>query len=291
MDTSTASDPVVVGVDGSPAGDAALRWAVDEAHGRLAPLCVVHALDQRHSEAFIRANPGFVAVERRAAEEVLDAAVGRARALVADVDVRPVLAVGPPAVVMLRQAAAAGLVVLGSRGRGGFSGLLLGSTSLHVARHAACPVVVLRSAGADAVPAPGRILVGTDGSSSSEGALRFAFAQARRRGRGLTALYAWSSPAIYVDVPGCGKWEQAAKEEQATLSEVLAPWHNRYPDVDVVEKTVLGHAATLLIDESAGGELLVVGSRGRGGFRGLLLGSVSHAALQHAHCPVAVVRH
>ena len=74
------------------------------------------------------------------------------------------------------------------------------------------------------------------------------------------------------------------------LSEALVPWRDRYPEVDVLEKSVLGNAAALLVDESAAAELLVVGSRGRGGFGGLLLGSVSHTALHHAHCPVAVVR-
>jgi nucleotide-binding universal stress UspA family protein len=289
-DTRTAPDPVVVGVDGSAADGPVLRWAVDEARRRRSPLCVVHAVDDRHSEAFIRANPVFVAAERRAGEQILDGAVGQARGLARDVDVRPVLEVGAPAVVLLRWAAAAGLVVVGSRGRGGFAGLLLGSTSLHVAVHAPGPVVVLRPGDASAGTPTGRIVVGTDGSPSCEGALRFAFSQAQRRGRGLTALHAWSSPAIYVDVPGSTKWTKIGQAERAALSAVVAPWRERYPDVDVVEKAVLGPAAPLLIDESRGCELLVVGSRGRGGFGGLLLGSVSHAALHHAHCPVAVVR-
>lgn len=282
--------PLVVGVDGSAAAAAAVRWAVQEAHRRLARLCVVHALNQRHSGAFHRANPAFVAEERRAADEVLDTAVRQARALAGDVVVHPVLEVGQPSVVLLRQAAGADLVVLGSKGRGGFAGLLLGSTSLQVAMHASCPVVVLRDPCTGAGPASGRIVVGTDGSPSSDSALRFAFTWARRHGRGLTVVRAWGSSAIFVDVPGSAKWEQVEKEEQVALSEALVPWRDRYPEVDVVEKVVLGNAAALLVDESAAAELLVVGSRGRGGFGGLLLGSVSHAALHHARCPVAVVR-
>ena len=296
MDTRSATRPVVVGVDGSAVSAAVLQWAVDEALERRSPLCVVHALDQPHSAAFVRANPVFVGEERRAAEEVLDTAVERARSIAPDLDVRSVLEVGPPAVVLLRQAAAAALVVLGSRGRGGFSCLLLGSTSLHVATHAPGDVVVLRpppdypASDTSAGPSRGRIVVGTDGSPSSGGALRYAFSRARHRGLGVTALRAWRSPAIYVDVPSSLKWEQAEKDVQALLSENLAPWREQYPEVDVVRKTVLGNAGSALVEESVGAELLVVGSRGRGGFDGLLLGSVSHAVLHHAQCPVAVAR-
>jgi nucleotide-binding universal stress UspA family protein len=294
MDTRSATRPVVVGVDGSAVSAAVLQWAVDEALARRSPLCVVHALDQPHSAAFVRANPVFVGEERRAAEEVLDTAVEHARSIAPDLDVRSVLEVGPPAVVLLRQAAAADLVVLGSRGRGGFSCLLLGSTSLHV--YAPGDVVVLRpppdspASATSAGPSRGRIVVGTDGSPSSGCALRFAFSRARHRGLGVTALRAWRSPAIYVDVPSSRKWEQAEKDVQALLSENLASWREQYPEVDVVGKTVLGNAGSALVEESVGAELLVVGSRGHGGFDGLLLGSVSHTALHHAHCPVAVAR-
>jgi nucleotide-binding universal stress UspA family protein len=289
VDRGQARGAVVVGVDGSAADTVAVRWAVQEAHRRPARLYVVHALSQRHSAASHRANPAFVAEERRAAELVLDAAVGQARALAGGVDVHPLLEVGPPAVVLLQRATAADLVVLGCQGRGGFAGLLLGSTSLQVAMHASCPVVVLRDPCSGTGSSSGRIVVGTDGSRASDGALRFAFTRARRDGRGLTVVRAWGSPAIYVDVPGTAKWKQVEKEEQAALSEALAPWCDRYPEVDVLEKSVLGNAAALLADESAAAELLVVGSRGRGGFGGLLLGSVSHAVLHHARCPVAVV--
>jgi nucleotide-binding universal stress UspA family protein len=290
VDRGGAPGAVVVGVDGSAADTAAVRWAVQEAHRCPARLCIVHALGWRHSGAFHRANPAFVAEERRTADDVLGSAVRQARALAGDVDVHPVLEVGQPSVVLLRRAAAADLLVLGSKGRGGFAGLLLGSTSLQVAMRASCRVVVLRDPCSGAGPASGQIVVGADGSTSSDSALRFAFTRARRYGQGLTVVRAWGSPAIFVDVPGSANWEQVEKEEQAALSEALIPWHDRYPEIDVLEKSVLGSAAALLVDESAAAELLVVGSRGRGGFGGLLLGSVSHAVLHHACCPVAVVR-
>jgi nucleotide-binding universal stress UspA family protein len=287
MNTRVAARPILVGVDGSAAGTAGLGWAAAEARRRSAPLRVVHVVEQRHSDAFTRANPVYVAEERRAAEQVLDAAVGYVHGLGADVDVRPTLEIGSPAVVLLAHSATAEMVVVGSRGRGGFAGLLLGSTSLHVATHAPCPVVVLRGAPGPVGPAD-RIVVGVDGSPSSELAVRFAFTRAQRTGRGLTAVHAWRPPIGHIDVRWSGGGEQAEKEERTLLAERLVPWRERYPEVDVVEKTVRGSAAAVLIDAPA--ELLVVGSHGRGGFGGLLLGSVSHAVLHHARCPVAVVR-
>jgi nucleotide-binding universal stress UspA family protein len=236
-------------------------------------------MDQHHSEPFVRANPVYVAEERRAAEEVLAAAVGQARACAPELDVRPVLDVHAPAVALLRHAAAAALVVVGSRGRGGFAGLLLGSTSLQVAMHAPGPVVVLRPATAERSPGPsaGRIVVGIDGSPQSTCAVRFAVGRAHVCGAELTAVRVRQS-------------QHTRRQDRALPADCLDPWRRRFPDVDIEEKTVVGNVGSALVDESAGADLLVVGSRGRGGFRGLMLGSVSHTCLHHAHCPVAVVR-
>jgi nucleotide-binding universal stress UspA family protein len=285
--------PVVAGVDGSDDSLTALRWAADEARRRSAPLWVVHAVDLVPPEYFNLEDPGRVAAQRHTAEEVLEAAVRQAGELAGDVEVRPVLETGAATLVLLKQSALADLVVLGSRGRGGFTGLLLGSTSLQVAMHAPCPVVVIRTA-ADVAPGPsaGRIVVGADGSPHSELALGFAFEQAQERSAGVTAVRAWLSPSVYVNATPADQRKQAEQVEQAALTESLAPWRQQYPGVDVLERAVFSEPiAKMLIDESAGAELLVVGSHGRGGFGGLVLGSVSHAALHHAHCPVAVVRH
>jgi nucleotide-binding universal stress UspA family protein len=289
VDADAVPGPVVVGVDESDAGDAALRWAVDEARHRRAPLCVVHAMDQRHSEAFVRANPVYIAEERRAAEHVLATAVEHARACAPDLAIRPVLDDAAPAVALLERVAGAAVVVVGCRGRGGFAGLLLGSTSLHVAMHASVPVVVLRvgnSAG-DPGPSAGRVVVGTDGSPQSACAVRFAFERARERGLGLTAVRVENPRAV--DMPRSGRSEHAQDQERA-LPAGCVDLSRGHPEVDLVEKTLRGNAGAVLVEESAGAEMLVVGSRGRGGFSGLLLGSVSHACLHHAHCPVAVVR-
>ena len=188
------------------------------------------------------------------------------------------------------------MLVVGSRGLGGFTGLLLGSTGIQLATHSVCPVVVVRppddaaTAGAEA----GRVVVGVDGSPASEAAVAFAFEQAAWRGVGLTAVMAWDM--AYLDVPGRvgsipeGVLTAGQEAAQASLGESLAGWREPYPDIDVRARTDMGNAARVLLDASPGACLLVMGSRGRGGFGSLLLGSVSHAVLHHAHCPVAVVR-
>jgi nucleotide-binding universal stress UspA family protein len=184
------------------------------------------------------------------------------------------------------------VVVLGSRGRHGFSGLRLGSTSLHVAMHAPCAVVVIRTAGEDALPgaSAGRVVVGTDNSPGSQRALDLAFEEAGSRGIGLTAVLASAGPEFDTSAAPPHEWEAAAQEEKGVLAGILADYRSQHPAVEVVEKAVWGDPATVLIDESRGAELVIVGSHGRGGFGGMLLGSVSHALLQHAHCPVGVAR-
>jgi nucleotide-binding universal stress UspA family protein len=141
----------------------------------------------------------------------------------------------------------------------------------------------------------GRIVVGVDGSQSSERALATAFEESSLRGVGLTAIQAWTQP--YFDMPGSGASvpdsvvvDSFRGEEMRWLSEQLAGWREKYPDVDLRQVVQQGSPGGVISAASAGAELVVVGSRGRGGFKTLLLGSVSHAVLHHAHCPVMVVR-
>jgi nucleotide-binding universal stress UspA family protein len=192
---------------------------------------------------------------------------------------------------------AVSLVVVGSRGRGGFNELLVGSTSLHTATHARVPVVVVRGdpTGAEG-PETGRIVVGVDGSEAAQDALKVAFEEAELRGVGLTAVRAWKS--MFFDSAG-GKGgtvpvqvedETVVPRELTALHDSVAVWRTKHPGVDVREHVVHGDAAWALVEAGRGAEMLVVGSRGRGGFRSLLLGSVSHALLHHATCPVVVVR-
>jgi nucleotide-binding universal stress UspA family protein len=133
-------------------------------------------------------------------------------------------------------------------------------------------------------------VVGVDNSPRSERAVDFAFEEADNRGVGVTAVLTWLGPEIDSSASPSHEWEQAAEDEKALLAESLAGRRAEYPGVDIVQKAVRGDPAVALTDESAGAELLVVGSHGRGGFDGIVRGSVSHTLLHHAHCPVAVVR-
>jgi nucleotide-binding universal stress UspA family protein len=185
------------------------------------------------------------------------------------------------------------VVVVGHRGLGGFTGLLVGSVGVQVAAHAAGPVVVVRPHSAAAGASAGRVVVGIDGSPLSRAALGFGFEAAARRGVGLTAVHAWTEPVSTGPgdmLPLVYDADDVDAEETRLLAEALAGWAEKYPDVPVDRKVVRGRAAEALVAESAGAALLVVGSPGRGGFTGLLLGSVSQAALHHADCPVAIVR-
>jgi nucleotide-binding universal stress UspA family protein len=206
-----------------------------------------------------------------------------------DVEVRveTSLGEGRPARVLLDEGRSAQMVVLGSRGRSDLVGLLTGSTSIQVAMHATCPVVVVR---ADVGERPhGPVVVGTDGTEISEAAIGFAFSEADAMRVGLTALHAWDLPDGHLNDADI-RWAGVQEAEEAVLAERLAGWSEKYPGVDVTRVVKRADPAWALVRESASSALTVVGTRGSGGFKGLLLGSVSHAVLQHADSPVAVVR-
>ncbi|NKZ05224.1 universal stress protein [Actinomadura latina] len=268
---------VVVGYDGSEQSEAAVRWAAEEARLRGAPLTVAHAW-----EMFTAVGPMAIPVAdlRTAAEKV--AAEGAEHAREVTGDVHAVLGRGVPATVLMEAAADAELVVVGARGRGGFTDLVLGSTGVALSAHAPCPVVVVREPRSQ-----GPVVVGVDGSAASQEALGLAFTEAHLRGAELAALVAWPpdadpGPAPLMDAEGLREF---AGERLARL---VQPWREKYPGVAVRTEVVTGPPRQVLLAAAKDAGLLVVGSRGLGGFRGLLLGSVSHALLHHAPCPVAV---
>ncbi len=295
--------PIIVGYDGSQSSREALLWALADGRTRGLDVEVVHALTPPMA---VMPSYGAVAepdpaTHRRFAEQVLREAEDLAAETAPDVTVRTRLLNGYPATSLLSTLENADRVVLGSRGLGTFAELLLGSVSLEITSRAPCPVVVIRQGThADATSEgdggeAGRVVVGVDGSPASEQALAVAFEEASLRGVGLTAVLAWAQP--FYDLPGHGgpipesvQVEVFDGEEMRWLSEALAGWREKFPDVELRQVVRHGSPAEVLSAMSAGAELLVVGSRGRGGFRTLLLGSVSHAALHHAHCPVMVVR-
>ncbi|MEV0132152.1 universal stress protein [Dactylosporangium sp. NPDC050688] len=285
---------VVAGVDGSPESMTAVEWAALDAARRHRRLHIVHAYAWPvvYPPLGSQQIPALHKAIREAAERIMAAAVARAGQVAADVPVTTALAVESAATALLHAAQHAGTVVVGSRGLGGFTGLLLGSVGVQLAAHAPCPVVVVRP-GDGTGPEAGRVVVGVDGSHDADHAMRFALEQASARGTGLTAVHTYMWP----DTTGPGDmlplvYDRAdlRDDERRALAESVAGWAGKFPDVEVRQTTVRGNAAAVLTRLSHGAELLVVGSRGRGGFAGLLLGSVSQALIHHAGCPVAVVR-
>ena len=293
MEVGRAHRPVVVGVDGSGSAYRAVEWAAAEAVRRGAELRLVRAFSWTTSERPIR-DGGRVAQYR---DELLKIARGQvARAARIAADVRPEVetttqvAIGAPIEVLGSEARRAQLLVLGDRGLGGLAGLLLGSVSVGLAAHGACPVVIVRGERGAAGNEESPVVVGIDDSSISEAALAFAFDAAAARGVGLVVVHAWSPTAIDDALAPVMDWDAATAEEDALLAERLAGWERKHPEVAVRRTVVRNGAVRSLVAASREAQLVVVGSRGRGNATGLLLGSVSHGVLHASHCPVAIVR-
>jgi nucleotide-binding universal stress UspA family protein len=281
--------PVVVGVDGSRSSLAAAEHAAWAADRRSRPLLLVHGY--LHPLGYgVPLNPydlGVPAPTEEARRMLDETARGlRARWPGLDVAVRQVT--GGPAASLVAESRRAELVVVGSRGLGGFAGLLLGSVSAQVAAHADCPVLVVRPA-KEQIAAAGPVLVGVDGSASARLAVTLAADEAARRGVGLTLMRV--HPADEPRTVPDGAEAAARAESDGLLAATAAKVRAAHPDLAVDQRPVRAtKPERALIEASGAAALLVVGSRGRGGFAGLLLGSVSQAVVQHAHCPVLVAR-
>lgn len=293
MNAVQVGRPVVAGVDGSESALDAVRWAAREAHRRRAPLRLVGAFGWTARHHF--GDPGLgtdhLAVLRQNARDEVAAAAAAAAEVVPELAVEQDVVDGLPVPVLSAEAARAQLVVLGDRGLGGFTGLLVGSVAVALTTHAPCPVVVVRGPVPDAPPpVEGPVVVGIDGSPTSEAALAFAFEAADLRGVPLLAVHTWTDYQIESTMVAVLEGEAIDGDERRLLAERLAGWGEKYPDVPVERLVTRHRPAATLIEQSAHAQLVVVGSRGRGGFTGMLLGSVSHALLHHARCPVAVVR-
>ncbi|MFF0200414.1 universal stress protein [Streptomyces sp. NPDC005017] len=289
--------PVLAAVDGSDGSLRALDWAVDTARRHQAPLTVVHV---RHDLAWTQ--PGAPVVLPPPAED--DPVLVDARARLAELadppDAQYVALDGAPAVFLPELGAEAGLLVLGSRGRGGFVGLLLGSNSIASAQNADCPVVVVPPPGrqaADPLPQePGpRVVVGLKADSPDDAALDLAFTEAALRGARLQAVAAYAWPVQDWSMPGelvpvIVRQGDLEGETRALAEGFLAPHRARHPDVRADVVPVPGDAAGALVASSPGAELTVVGRHRRRLLApARMLGSVTHAVLLHAASPVAVV--
>ncbi len=269
---------VVVGVDGSASSTEALEWAAADARRRGLGLRLVlvceHARLGREATDFCA--------------RTLEAAHDRVRPLTDGVQVTTELLTGKVIDALVGESADADSLVLGSRGLGGFAGLLIGSVSMGAAGHASCPVVIVRGpSGAQ----HGRVVVGDDGSSCAQVALAYAVEQARARGALLHVTYAWQMPVSPAHLAGYGAVRaNCGEQELRRATERLSAWREKNPDIAIEGEQIIGHPAEMLIKAGETADLVVVGSRGLGGFASAVLGSVSRTVLQHAACSVAVVR-
>lgn len=273
---------ILVAYDGSPDADRALRWAAATAR-----------LQHRRVRALMVIDPGDLSVAalpavERAMHEFRDQAETTLKE--ADVDEFEIeIVTGPVVPTLLRAAEAASMVVAGSRGHGHLTSVLGGSVSSHLAHHATIPVVVVRpSDHSDA----SRIVVGLDGSTDSEAALEFACERAEMTGEVVVAMHGWRLANFPIDrfgnFPSHIPDDLAAKE--LLVAESVAGVRASHPDVTLFQEAIPVSPAQALVDASSTASLVVTGSRGRGHFLGLLLGSVSNEVLHRAHCPVAIVR-
>ena len=284
---------IVVGVDESPAAKVAVQWAARDAELRKIPLTLVHATSPEIATwPNVRLPAGLARWHQDHGRRLVDDAFKVVEEATrhggpAEVHTEILSSAAVPAMVDLSKDAE--MVVTGCRGSGRWPGRLMGSVSSGLLRYAHCPVAIIHDED-PLMPHPSKapVLVGIDGSSASESATAIAFDEASRRNVGLIAVHAWSD----VDVsewPGID-WPVTQSMAEEVLAERLAGWQEQYPDVQVSRSVVRDQPARQLVRRSEEAQLVVVGSRGRGGFAGMLVGSVGETVAQMARMPVIVAR-
>lgn len=300
MSNRIAAHSVVVGVDGSPQAHAAVQWAVREAMMRHAPLTVVHVAESLPAVAStLDWSVGQIP------EEVLEIKENAARSIIAEAvtvahdsagrgdrpEISGELRFGKPVPTLADLSKQAQMVVVGCRGQTGWQHRrLLGSVSTGLIHHAHCPVAVIHDEtrpGLQAQRSP--VLLGIDGSSASERATEIAFDEASWRGVDLVALH------VLIDADDTSgffgmEWSALQSTTRNMLAERLADWQKRYPEVNVNLEVEFEQPVRQLLHRAERAQLVVVGSHGRGGFTGMLLGSVSTAVAQESRVPVIVAR-
>lgn len=288
-------DRVVVGYDASQESSTAVRWAARTAERLGWALDVVHVWGFAGQEGGGAGSSWLGMQVRAAVEEVAEEGAALARQAAPGVVAEACVEHGSAAGVLVDRARHARLMVLGRHGAGRFAGALIGSVTSGVLHHAACPVVVVPE-GAEDLPEDAPVLVGFDGSSESFGALEAACDQARLRGTALTVVTAWtaaaetSRPTYWAAAyPSRAPGEVAVAEGERTLDRARS-WFTPQHDLTVTFDLAEGRAQEVLVRRSRHAGLMVVGTRGRGGFTSLVLGSVSRAVVHRAHCPVLVTR-
>ena len=293
----TQEDIVVVAVDGSPASRNAVRWAANTANKRGIPLRLASSYTMPqflYAEGMVPPQELFDDLQSETMEKI-DEARAVAHEVAPDIKIGHTIVEGSPIDMLLDMAHDVTMIVMGSRGLGGLSGMVMGSVSAAVVSHASCPVVVVREDNQlDEASKYGPVVIGVDGSDVSAKATEIAFAEADARGAELVAVHTWMDMQVQASLAGLSaaqqQWEVVEREQIDMLTERLAPMTEKYPNVEVRKVITRDRPVRALVENSEGAQLLVVGSHGRGGFKGMLLGSTSRALLQSAPCPMMVVR-
>jgi nucleotide-binding universal stress UspA family protein len=292
---------IVVAVDGSTASDAAVRWATHEAMLRVVPLRLMHVVSAPTVTYAVAPVP--VTMERWQKEQARQI-IGAAAELVRQVAENAGRSVnlagtdivdGPTITTLIDLSKDTGMIVVGSRGHGAFRRGLLGSVSTALVHHAQCPISVIHDAPTPRHDAP--VVLGVDGSLVSERATGIAFEEAARRSVELIAVHAWSDTTLIAahawgdsGLLAAADWAAVSARAEALLAERMASWQSKYPGVAVRRVVVCDRPAHFLVEESENAQVLVVGSHGRGGFAGMLLGSVSTKLAHTVRVPLIVAR-
>lgn len=284
--TSTPSfSAIVVGTDGSGHSADAIEWAASEAARTKLLLRIVYVIEPVDLRAELYEAAQQWAED--AANEALESGKKIALESVPGLEVSTAIRRGSVVDELAAEADSAGSLIIGTRGRGGFAGLILGSTSQRIAAHVHTPVIVVR--GHEATDF-GEIVVGIDGSDHARRALTFAATRAKESNQRVRLVYSWQLPAVAGYEASYAMWlSESSAAQQELVDEEIAWISKEFPEVEFIGESLTGNPAENLVDRAQKADLLVVGTRGHGLARSLLLGSVSHNVLQHSPRPVAIV--
>ena len=284
----------IVGWDGSPGATAALDWALTQAKATKASVHLMHAV------LAIPPGPyGEVALDQGVYDDIANAVLGLgvdyAKEKSPTVTVTTGRAYRGVTGALIDEAHPGDVIVMGTRGYGGFMTMLVGSSCIQTATHAQVPVVVIHPPheGQPVYASAGPVVIAIDGTDLSRNAMQYGLTMASLLQHEALVVHAWTLPPVEVVPPSFIAPDEAAAiaaDQQRIAAEYLAGWRQEFPDVKVTLRVIQGNTAAVLLDAAKTSSLVVTGSRGRGEFKGAFLGSTSNALIHHAQCPVAIVR-